>query len=109
MPDMDPVAPWLRKTVTDFDRANEPKVEDVKPVVQETPKVIDPAAPKAEVPPVKVEEPVVLVPPVAEVAPVDTTTPTSTVPPAISSPAPVVVNAPAVPPVSTQSPTQPLK
>jgi hypothetical protein len=107
MPDLDPIAPWLRKTVTDFDRQNAPKVEEVK---QEAPKVIDPAAPKVEVPAplVKEELPVVPVPPVVE-EPLPDAAAVSTVPPATASPAPVVTPAPVTTPVSAQPPTSPLK
>jgi hypothetical protein len=110
MPDMDPIAPWLRKTVTDFDRANAPVEEVKKELVEEVTK-FDPAAPKVETPaqPVKVEEKVTPLPPVAEVAPEVNNAPASTVPPAIATPAPAATPAPTVPPVATQSPTQPLK
>lgn len=110
MPDLDPIAPWLRKTVTDFDRANEPKVEVKKEIIEEV-KRLDPAAPpvaKVEEP-VKVEEKAVPVPPVAEVAPAVDATPASTVPPAVAPAAPVVTPAPVTTPVSAQPPTSPLK
>jgi len=106
MPDMDPIAPWLRRTVTDFDKQNAPKVEEVKP------EVIDPAAPKVEapVPPaVKVEEPVVPVPPKVEEPIVDAAPVSPTVAPAVASPAPVVTPAPVTTPVAAQPPTSPLK
>lgn len=100
-------ADWLKKTVTDFDRANAPKVEEVKKEVVEEVVKLDPAAPKVEEP-VKVEEKATPVPPVAEVAP-ENNAPASTVPPAVASPAPVVTPAPVTTPVSAQPPTSPLK
>jgi hypothetical protein len=111
MPDLDPIAPWLRKTVTDFDKQNTPKVEEVKKEVIEEVVQLDPAAPKVEAPvePAKVEEKVAPIPPAAEVAPELNSTPNSTVPPAVASPAPVVTPAPVTTPVSAQPPTSPLK
>lgn len=108
-----PVGPadWLRKTVTDFDRANAPKVEEVKKEVVEEVVRLDPAAPpvaKVEEP-VKVEEKAVPVPPVAEVAPAVDATPASTVPPAVAPAAPVVTPAATTTPVAGQPPTSPLK
>jgi hypothetical protein len=105
-------ADWLKKTVTDFDRAEAPKVEEVKKELIEEVVRLDPAAPPAApaaTEPVKVEEKATPIPPAAEVAPETSNAPASTVPPAVASPAPVVMPAPTVPPVSAQSPTSPLK
>src|SRR5579864_7152074 len=101
-------ADWLKKTVTDFDKANAPAVEEVKKELVEEVVRLDPAAPKVEEP-VKVEEKATPIPPTAEVAPELNNAPTSTVPPAVASPAPVVTPAPTVPPVASVSPTTPLK
>jgi hypothetical protein len=96
-------ADWLKKTVTDFDKQNAPKVEEIKPTI------IDPAAPKVdEKVEVKVEEKVEPVPLKVEEPKLDTA-PVSTVPPAVASPAPVVTPAPVTTPVAAQPPTSPLK
>jgi hypothetical protein len=100
-------ADWLKKTVTDFDKQNAPKVEEVKQVVEEV-KRLDPAAPPTKVEEIKVEEKVVPVPLKVEEPKLDTV-PASTVPPAVASPAPVVTPAPVTTPVSAQPPISPLK
>ena len=100
-------ADWLKRTVTDFDKQNAPKVEEVKQELVEEVVRLDPAAPKVEEP-VKVEEKVEVVPPVVEEPKLDSA-PVSTVPPAVASPAPVVTPAPVTTPVSAQPPTSPLK
>jgi|SRR5579863_1067922 len=102
-------ADWLKKTVTDFDKQNAPKVEEVKKEVVEEVVRLDPAVPPVKVEEVKVEEKVVPVPPVAELAPETSSAPASTVPPAISSPAPTIVETPAAPIAAAQPPTSPLK